>query len=165
MKIKSWSKNIGVTVVENGCGYSGHKTVNKICCISRRNYLNKLLFDVLIQIQINSRQIQVTLIIFGWSWPKNGFGLLGHDSIISCIPRMNWWNKQIDWLFHTGSDGRTWFNCQSTLYRWHLNAWGRKLKVTSTILGCLWLKMAMGNQVTRSWNWLYLKSVLLKNFD
>ena len=53
MDIKSWLENIGVSMVKNGCGHSGLKTLYlKIGCISKRNQWNKLVFGVLIKIHL-----------------------------------------------------------------------------------------------------------------
>ena len=54
MKFKSLLKNIGVSVVKNGCGYSGLKV--------------KLMEQTFLHADTNSWKLKVALIINGWAW-------------------------------------------------------------------------------------------------
>ena len=61
----SWSKNIEVDVVRNGCGHPGHKVNGWM------NGWTKLILHA----DANSGKLRSTLIIFGWLWSKMGMGL------------------------------------------------------------------------------------------
>ena len=49
MEIKSWLKNTGVGMVNNGFGHAGHGTLKS--AVSIRNQSNKLVLCMLIQMQ------------------------------------------------------------------------------------------------------------------
>ena len=65
MEIKSWLKNVGVGMVKNGCGQSGHKTLK--LAVSQEGVNEKNLFFAC---WYNSVKLKVTIIIFGWAWSE-----------------------------------------------------------------------------------------------
>ena len=65
MEIKCWLKIIEVGVVKNWCGYSGYRALKLAVSHKRVNGINSFLVW-----WYNSGKLEVTLIIFGWSWSK-----------------------------------------------------------------------------------------------
>ena len=65
MEIKIWLENIGVGIVKYGCGHSVHGTLTLVVFQEGINGITDILHA-----DTNSERLQVTLMIFGWSWSK-----------------------------------------------------------------------------------------------
>ena len=47
--------------------------------------INQCVSDTNSNTDINSGKLNITLIIFGWAWSKNEYGLLGHRTLKSTV--------------------------------------------------------------------------------
>ena len=96
---------------------------SKICCISRMNWLNEPIFAYWYKF----KKAKSCLNNYWVDMVKNGQDLIYHGTLKS--ESHKWFDelsRLVELFFHAGSDWRNdfWFNSQSPLYLWHLNAEG-----------------------------------------
>ena len=92
MEIKHWLKNIGMRVVKNGCGKSGHMTQKSTVSQERINGINWFLVCWWKFRKAWSYVNKFWMLVF-----KNGCGLLGLFGSLKSVSRewMNEWNELI----------------------------------------------------------------------
>ena len=86
--LRKWNlENIGVGVVKNGCGQSGHRLLK--LALSQEG----MIFNA----NLNSGKLKVILIIIEWASGQNRCGLLGHGTIKSAVSQE--WFDESSWFF------------------------------------------------------------------
>ena len=76
-QFKSWSKNLRVGMVRDGCGQPGYRTLK--FTLSKMNRWMNWFFICWCKF----RKVKSNSMIFGWMWSKNGCGHLVHETLKS----------------------------------------------------------------------------------
>ena len=92
MEIKHWLKNIGMRVVKNGCGKSGHMTQKSTVSQERINGINWFLVCWWKFRKAWSYVNKFWMLVF-----KNGCGLLGLFGSLKSVSRE--WMNEMSWFF------------------------------------------------------------------
>ena len=80
-------KILGVGVVKNGCGQSGHRLLK--LALSQEG--------MIFHANLNSGKLKVILIIIEWASGQNRCGLLGHGTVKSVVSQE--WFDESSWFF------------------------------------------------------------------